>query len=163
MFGMMFDGRFFFEMSLYFFPFGKLGIGNFFFWIIFVENHAFFCCQSSLIFLKVFGSQLDEHSPGLGSGLSQGRTEILGATGSERPAVIGTEIGVSHDHVNAIQGHIQLLCQHLGQRGVDALSHLDFAGKTGNAAVLSDPKIGIEIFGISAAPPSFLEGKGIAC
>ncbi len=43
--------------------------------------------------------------------------------------------------------HLELVGQHLRERGVDPLSHLDLAGEAGDAAVLADAQEGVVVVG----------------
>jgi hypothetical protein len=75
---------------------------------------------------------------------------------------VGTESRVAHDHVHRLERDVELLGQHHGQRGDDALAHLDLTGETGHPAVRADLEIGVGVVGVAAAPRALLQGQAVA-
>ena len=65
------------------------------------------------------------------------------------PLSNGTEGRVSHDHVDGVQGHGELVGRHLRERRDDALPHLDLPGVDRDPAVAGDPQIGVEVGGVA--------------
>ncbi len=94
--------------------------------------------------------QLDQDAAGLGRRLAQGRPEVLGAARAERARVVRAEVRVAHDHVHGLERDVELLGQHHGQGGHDALAHLDLAGEAGHPAVRADREVGVEVLGIAS-------------
>ena len=156
----MLDRWFFADCSLYLFSFGQLGISHFFPRIVFHENHTFFDLQLLCGYLEVFCSQLHENCPGGCTCLPQRRTEHFGAQRTKSSHIPGTAIGISHHHINLIERHVQFFGQHLGQGSDNALAHFDFAGVTGDPAVLPDMKISIEILRIRTFTPGLGKIEG---
>jgi hypothetical protein len=98
-------------------------------------------------FLELLRGQLQQHPPPFRAGGPQRRSEEPRGHGAERAHVPRAEVGVAHDHVDALQRDVQLVGQFLGQGGDGALAHLDLAGEAGDPAVLADPQEGVEVGG----------------
>ena len=91
--------------------------------------------------------ELQEHRSRLGGGGPKRRAEKACRSAAEGPHVPRAEIRISHDHIHAVERHVQFVCQHLGQRSDHALTHFDLSGKAGNPAVFPDFQKGVEIRG----------------
>ena len=106
--------------------------------------------------VEMFGTEFQQHLARLGAGRTQGRAEKTGRHGTEGAHVPGTQIGITHHHIDRFQCHIQLLGQHLRQGGHHPLTHLNFAGIAGHPAVFADPQKSIEIRGQGRTARAFL-------
>src|SRR3990172_62333 len=95
----------------------------------------------------MFCRQCEQNGLCFCSRFSQGGTEEWSTPRSECPRVPGTEVCISHDHLNGAQRHTKLFGQHLGKRGDNPLTHLNLAGKAGDAAIFSDVEEGVKIGG----------------
>ena len=126
---------------------GQLGIRHPFAAVRLGHDRAVQRHQISRGGLQSLGRQLHEHRAGLRGRRPQRRTEKARAHRAESPHVPWAEVGIAHHHVDAVQRHAELVGEHLGQRGDDALAHLDLAGEARDAAVLADPEKGVQVGG----------------
>ena len=95
--------------------------------------------------------EAQEDLPRFGRRGAQRGTEPARGLRAERPHVPGAAVGVAQDHLDRVEAHAQLLGRHLGEGRVDALPHLDLPGEDGDAAVLADAEVGVDVGGIAAA------------
>ncbi len=115
--------------------------------ILLVDDRTAFQGKLLSRYAQSLRRHLQEHAPGLGRRLSHGDAEEPGAERTEGTIVERTEIGVAHHHVDRLQFHLELLGEHLGKRGDDALAHFDFPREQLDPAVCLDAQEGIEIVG----------------
>ena len=95
--------------------------------------------------LELLRGKRQQNHPGFRRRSPEGRTEEPGRHGAVGPVVEWTEGRVSHEHVDRIQGHGELVGRHLRQRRDDSLPHLDLPGVDRDPAVAGDPEIRVEV------------------
>jgi hypothetical protein len=91
-----------------------------------------------------------QRQAGLRPGGTQRGPEHARGQRAERAHVPGTPVRVAQHHVDRGEGDAQLLRDHLRLRGQHPLPHFDLAGEYGDAAVVADHQVGVEILGIGA-------------
>jgi hypothetical protein len=123
-----------------------------------VHDHAIPDHQPVRGEFQMLGGKLDEDGPGLRRSLPEQGAERPDGKGAEGAHVPGAEVRVPQDDVHGVQGHVQLLRQHLGEGGDGALAHLHLPGEEGHPAVLPHPEEGVEVRG--NAPPLLLDVAG---
>ena len=124
---------------------GQLPVGDFPRRIAGIDDHALLHDQLRHGNLQGLGSHLQQRAPGLRRGLAEHRAEEGRGHGSPGALIERAEFGVSHDDADIIQGDIEVLGEHLGQRGDRPLAHFNLPGEAGHMAVLADMEEGIEI------------------
>ena len=148
--GVVLDGGLVLQADLDLAPADELGVRRLFGRVLRVVDGAVLGEEGVLGDAEARGGQLEEDAAGFGRRLPQGRPEVLGAARAEGARVVGAEVRVAHDHVHRVERDVELLGQHHGQRGDDALAHLDLAGEAGDAAVGTDLEIGVGVVGVAA-------------
>ena len=133
------------EVTLDLFPLCQRGIGNAGLRICPVEHRATFRRKILHRDFELLRGHLDQDPPRLRACGPQRGAKRAGTERTKRPPVPRTEIRVPHDHVDVIDTDVHFVGEHLGQGRDDPLSHLDLAGITCHAAVLTDSQVCIEI------------------
>jgi len=58
---------------------------------------------------------------------------------------VWAQVRVAHDHADVVDGNVEVLGEHLGQRGDRTLAHLDLAREARHVAVLVNVQEGVEV------------------
>ena len=124
------------------------------------RDHAGFHLEPVRRDLEALAGHLQQHGPGLGGGPAQHRPELPDAQRAARAAVPGAEVGVAHEHVHPLQGHVQFLRRQHGQGGHVALAHLHLAHGAAHPAVRADVQVGVEVQGVARGAGRDQLGRG---
>ncbi len=106
------------------------------------------------------GSLLEQPGPGLGGCIAQGRCVDLDRGAGDRRALVGRARRVAQHHLDAVEGHVELVGRDLGQRSADAGAEVDVAVQRGDAAVVPDREQDLGAFGRVAGDGRRLAGRG---
>src|SRR5438477_24637 len=87
-----------------------------------------------------------------GGRLSQQRRLLCDRMAAERAEVEGDLCRVAEDHVHALDGHVELVGDELGERGPDALAEVDLPGERGDRPVALDADASLELLGLAVLP-----------
>ena len=91
--------------------------------------------------------QLEEHAARLGRGVAQGDAALLHPGAAARTTLVDGPLGVAHHDADALERHVELLGDDLGDRDIDPLAHVHLAEIGDDIAVRLDREPAVELVG----------------